>query len=97
MAAHPAAEVHEMDGDLVAVPIDEVADLVDVGGGAGGGVHVDDEVVPGGCGEDAVQLGAAGGVRWMPAEQEAQLQRLHALLSGQCQGVLGPLGVLWAW
>jgi hypothetical protein len=31
--AHPAAEVHEVQRDLVGVRVDEVADVVDVGRG----------------------------------------------------------------
>src|SRR5688500_8372247 len=40
VAAHPAAEVHEMETYVPGVALHERADLVDVGGGAGRGVHV---------------------------------------------------------
>jgi len=96
VAAHPAAEVHEMDGHPVGVPVDEMADLVDVGGGSGRGVDVDDEAVPGGLGEDAVQLGAAGGVRGPAAQQEAQFEGLDPALARQLQCLVGAVGVLRA-
>ena len=41
--AHPAAEVHQVHGHLVGVPLHQVPDLVDVGSTSGGGVHVHHE------------------------------------------------------
>src|ERR1700730_2748859 len=47
VAAHAAAEVHQVDGDVVAVPFDQAAHLVDVGGRTGRGVYVHHEVMAG--------------------------------------------------
>jgi hypothetical protein len=96
VAAHPAAEVHEMDGDLIGVPLHQVADLVDVGGGAGGGVDVHDQAQALGLVEDPVEERAAGRVGGAAAEQEAELQRPHAVLAGQREGTGGAVLVLGA-
>jgi hypothetical protein len=79
VAAHPAAEMHQVEAHVVAEPVDELADLVDVGGGARRGVHVDGQVVlPG-----AAKIGLQARVVDAAAEQEAQLQRPHPALPRQ--------------
>src|SRR5262249_10552442 len=96
VGAHPTTEVHEMDLHVVAVPVDQRADLVDVGSTTSGGVDVDDEsVLP--CGtEDPVQLLDAPRAVHLPAEEEARREDLDALLGDVLQRagvqlrVLGP-------
>ena len=72
-----------MDLDLVAVLVDERADLVDVGGRTRRGVDVHHEAVgPRGL-EDLLELRLAVGVVRAAAEQEAGLQRDDARLAGE--------------
>src|SRR5690606_17905585 len=76
VTAHPATEVDQVNRYLVAVLVHQLADLVDVRLRTRRGVHVDDEVVGLGGGEDLVELDLALGVLDGPAEQEADLQGL---------------------
>ena len=93
MAAHAAAEVHQVDLHVVGVLVDEQADLVDVRGRAGRRVHVHHQPVLPRRREDPVKLQLTGLVVGAPAQQEAGLQRGHPLLARQRQrrGVVGVL------
>ena len=91
MAAHAAAEVHQVNWHVVGVPVDQVADLVDVGGGAGRGVHVDDQADASAVPKIRSSWGRQAGSVGAPAEQEAELQRPYARLAGQREGARGEL------
>jgi hypothetical protein len=62
--AHATTEVHEMDLDVITVTVDQLADLVDVGGRTGRGVDVNDEAALACRAEDLLELRGTVRVSW---------------------------------